>query len=57
MHNVHHLLSLMRSARNAIIEDRYPAFVRVFFQNYFGDMGPPNWAVTALRGVGIDLER
>ena len=55
MHNVYHLLSLMRSARNAILEDRYPAFLRSFFSRYFGDKGAPSWAVAALRGVGIDL--
>ena len=55
MHNVHHLLSLMRSARTAILEDRYPAFVHTFFLNYFGAQGPPGWAVVALKGVGIDL--
>jgi hypothetical protein len=55
MHNVHHLLSLMRSARNAILEDQYPAFVQRFFSRYFRDKGAPSWAVTALKGVGIDL--
>lgn len=53
MHNVHHLLSLMRSARTAIIEDRYPDFVRTFFTNYFGHKGVPEWAVKALKGAGI----
>ncbi|KIW20242.1 queuine tRNA-ribosyltransferase [Exophiala spinifera] len=55
MHNVHHLLSLMRGARNAILEDRYPDFARTFFANYFGAKGTPDWAVEALRGVGIEL--
>ena len=55
MHNVHHLLSLMQLARNAILEDQYPAFVRKFFLRYFGAKAAPSWAVTALDGVGIDL--
>ncbi len=55
MHNVHHLLSLMRRARNAILEDRYPEFVRSFFAKYFADKGVPDWAVDALRGVGIEI--
>jgi queuine tRNA-ribosyltransferase catalytic subunit len=55
MHNVHHLLSLMRSARTAIVEDRYPDFVRSFFDRYFGDKGVPEWAVEALKGAGIDV--
>ncbi|KAJ9499780.1 hypothetical protein H2202_004770 [Exophiala xenobiotica] len=55
MHNVHHLLSLMRRARNAILEDRYPEFVRNFFAEYFADKGVPDWAVDALKGVGIEI--
>lgn len=57
IHNVHHLLSLMGSARQAILEDRYPEFLREFFSNlYKGDkLKYPKWAVEALRGVGVDL--
>lgn len=55
MHNVHWMLDLTRRARTAILEDRYPAFSRQFFQDYFSGKGPPEWAVDALKGVGIDL--
>ncbi|KAI9817930.1 MAG: hypothetical protein M1832_004550 [Thelocarpon impressellum] len=57
MHNVHHLLSLMGSARTAIVEDRYPAFLKSYFATlYAGVKGMyPAWAVTALRRVGVDL--
>lgn len=55
MHNVHHLLELMRRARTAILEDRYPAFVKDFFATYFGGKPAPEWAVEALRGVGIEI--
>ncbi|KAM0095839.1 hypothetical protein ACP6JD_000650 [Aspergillus fumigatus] len=56
IHNVHYLLNLMGSARQAILEDRYPAFLREFFDNLYGDKAKfPEWAVTALRGVGVDL--
>ena len=57
MHNVHYMLSMMRSARQAIIEDQYPAFLREFFSNlYGGDRTKiPEWVVGALRGVGVDL--
>lgn len=57
MHNVHHLLSLMRTARQAIIEDRYPQFVRDFFLRYYGGKRIPFWAIDALQGVGIDLNQ
>ncbi|KAF1830069.1 queuine tRNA-ribosyltransferase [Decorospora gaudefroyi] len=57
MHNVHYQLNLMRLAREAILKDRYPHFVRDFFSKlYDGDQQKyPEWAVTALRGVGVDL--
>ncbi|KAL8870374.1 MAG: hypothetical protein Q9174_003565, partial [Haloplaca sp. 1 TL-2023] len=57
MHNIHHLLHLMTRIRNAILEERYPAFLKSFFSTlYAGDMGKiPSWAVGALRGVGVDL--
>ncbi|OKP10827.1 hypothetical protein PENSUB_3647 [Penicillium subrubescens] len=57
MHNEHYMLKLMGSVRQAIIEDRYPAFLRQFFSNiYSGDKTKyPEWAVGALRGVGMDL--
>lgn len=56
-HNVHYMLKLMGAVRQAIIEDRYPAFLRRFFFNiYNGDKTKyPEWAIGALRGVGMDL--
>ena len=57
IHNVHHLLDLMRRIRTAIIDDRYPAFLKSYFDTlYTGDKAKyPEWAVDALRGVGVDL--
>ncbi|CRK23438.1 hypothetical protein BN1708_013674 [Verticillium longisporum] len=57
IHNVWYQLELMRNVRQAIIEDRYPDFVRQFFGNlYDSDKTKfPEWAVEALRGVGVDL--
>lgn len=56
IHNVHYLLSLMGSARQAIIEDRYPSFVKDFFRKLYPDReNTPAWAVGALKGVGVDL--
>ena len=57
MHNVHYLLSLMGKVRAAIIEDRYPDFLRAYFSKaHGGDMTRvPTWAVMALREVGVDL--
>lgn len=57
MHNVHYLLSLMGRIRAAIIEDRYPEFLRAYFRKaYASDVTRvPTWAVTALREVGVDV--
>ena len=56
MHNVHYLLDLMSKVRQAIIEDRYPVFIRDFFGKLYDDGGDlPTWAVDALRGIGLDL--
>lgn len=57
MHNVHHLLSLMGAARRAILEDRYPDFLKNYFRTlYNGDESKvPKWAITALGDVGVDL--
>ncbi|KAG5295359.1 queuine tRNA-ribosyltransferase [Histoplasma ohiense] len=56
MHNVHHMLALMGSLRAAILQDRFPDFLHKFFKTRYGDYTSiPQWAVTALRGVGVDL--
>lgn len=57
MHNIHYLLTLMRQIRTAIIDDKYPAFLRSYFSTmYAADKSRyPQWAVGALKGVGVDL--
>jgi queuine tRNA-ribosyltransferase len=54
MHNVHHLLTLMKDAREAIIQDRFPAFIKEFFTRLYPG-GAPQWAIDALIGVGVDI--
>lgn len=56
IHNVHYQLALMGRVRAAIVEDRFPAFLRVFFRDLYGALDAvPGWVVGALRGVGVDL--
>jgi queuine tRNA-ribosyltransferase catalytic subunit len=56
MHNVHYLLNLMKLAREAILEDRYPHFVKDFFARLYPNRDDyPRWAITALSTVNIDL--
>jgi len=45
----------MGRARQAIIEGRFPEYLKLFFSQYFGDAGYPEWCVNALRSVGVDL--
>jgi tRNA-guanine transglycosylase len=63
IHNVWYQLNLMREVREAIIEDRFPAYIRQFFQDRYTAEAPaskeslyPEWAVEALKIVGVDLE-
>jgi len=57
IHNVWYQLALMRSVRQSIIEDRFPAFLKKFFSNqHGGDKSKyPDWAVEELGTVGVDL--
>lgn len=56
MHNVHYQLNLMKRVRQAIIEDRYPAFLKEFFATLYEEKSKyPKWAIGALKGVGVDL--
>jgi queuine tRNA-ribosyltransferase catalytic subunit len=56
IHNVYYQLNLMRQVREAIMEDRYPQFLKQFFGKLYDEPSKfPQWAVDALRGVGVDL--
>ena len=57
MHNVWYQLALMRSVRESIIEDRFPALLKQFFSDlHEGEKSKyPDWAVEALQTVGVDL--
>ncbi|KAI9722479.1 MAG: hypothetical protein M1828_004726 [Chrysothrix sp. TS-e1954] len=55
VHNVTQQLSLMTKARDAIIEDRYPSFLRKWFDTRYEASEIPLWAIESLRRVGVDL--
>lgn len=58
VHNVHYLLDLMARARQAILDDEFPAFLRIFFAKLYGEKSKiPSWILDALRGVGVDLSQ
>ncbi|EFX06121.1 queuine tRNA-ribosyltransferase [Grosmannia clavigera kw1407] len=56
MHNVWYQLNLMREVRDAILADRFPAYIKDFFAALYPDKASyPEWAVDALAGVNVDL--
>jgi tRNA-guanine transglycosylase len=58
IHNVFFLLDLMQRAREAILADEYPAFLKGYFDKMYAGQRDkyPTWAVEALLGVGVDLK-
>ncbi|KAI5783916.1 queuine tRNA-ribosyltransferase [Peziza echinospora] len=57
IHNVYYLLQLMADARQSIVEGRFERFLRAWFARWNGwnKERYSEWAVGALRGVGVDL--
>jgi queuine tRNA-ribosyltransferase catalytic subunit len=50
------MLQLMKQVQAAILEDRYPEFVRAFFAKIYQRREDfPAWAVNAMSAVGVDL--
>lgn len=54
-HNITFQARLVGQTRDAILNGTFPNYLRSFFAGYFGDVGYPEWAVNALRSVGVDL--
>ncbi|KAJ1898965.1 Queuine tRNA-ribosyltransferase catalytic subunit 1 [Coemansia sp. RSA 2337] len=54
IHNIAFQMRLMLDIRKAIVEDRYPAFIREFMRTRFGKT-VPMWIVDALKSVNVDL--
>ena len=61
-HNIAYMMSLIRSMRQAILEDRYPEYVQSFINDQFpkgiaGDDqgGCPVWVRNALSAAGIEI--
>ncbi|KAH8923659.1 queuine tRNA-ribosyltransferase 1 [Atractiella rhizophila] len=55
-HNLAYMATLMARTRAAILEDRFPSFLKEYFRSYYHEAkNYPRWAVDALRSVGVDL--
>ncbi|ROL53080.1 Queuine tRNA-ribosyltransferase catalytic subunit 1 [Anabarilius grahami] len=56
IHNISYQLTLMRSVRQSIIDQRFPEFVKTFMKRMFPSSEQyPSWAVEALQSVNITL--
>lgn len=55
-HNIAYMMSLVRSMRQAILEDRYAAFAKDFVRDQFRDENVPTWVADALTAASIDLQ-
>ena len=55
VHNVCHQLRLMLRLRDAIIQDKLPAFIQDFMIGIYPDKNYPQWATNALGSVGVKL--
>jgi queuine tRNA-ribosyltransferase len=53
-HNVHFMMQLMKNIREAIIDQRFPEFVRDFMHRMYPEE-VPEWVVNALREAEIEL--
>ncbi|XP_056433161.1 queuine tRNA-ribosyltransferase catalytic subunit 1 [Gadus chalcogrammus] len=58
IHNISYQLTLMLSARQSIIDGRFPDFVKNFMRKMFPSSDQyPSWAVDALASVNITLDQ
>ena len=60
-HNIAYMMSLVRSMRKAITENRFPEYVRAFINDQYpgkdqGGEDCPGWVVDALTAAGISLK-
>lgn len=45
----------MKDIRESIVKNEFPAFIKAFMQEYYGSTPIPEWIVTALSKVNIQL--
>lgn len=55
VHNLHYMRRLTQRIREAVMDDRYPEFIKEFMAARYPN-GVPGWIAEAMRSVGVDLE-
>jgi queuine tRNA-ribosyltransferase catalytic subunit len=55
-HNITYMMRLVGDMRQAVLDDRFPEFCRLFVKKHFPDTRTvPKWVVNALQEAGISL--
>ena len=54
-HNIIFQSQVMGGARDAIMNDTFPEYLRKFFARYYANAAYPRWCVEALKSVGVDV--
>ncbi|KAG9407148.1 Queuine tRNA-ribosyltransferase catalytic subunit 1 [Aphanomyces cochlioides] len=55
-HNVAYMLNLMAKVRQAILDDKFPTFVRAFLKEWHQGSEIPQWVKDALNHVNISID-
>ncbi len=48
-------MRLMSRIRQAIIEQRFPEFIKEFVASYYQDKDIPQWIINSLKSVNVEL--
>jgi queuine tRNA-ribosyltransferase len=48
-------MRLMSRIRQAVIDQRFPEFIKEFVSNYYQDKDIPQWIINSLKSVNIRL--
>eukprot|EP00871_Galdieria_phlegrea_P000347 jgi/Galph1/1312/GphlegSOOS_G5970.1 len=54
-HNIAYMVQLMKSLRNAIVDNTFPDVVRMFLHKQYPDKNIPTWVADALQTAKIDV--
>ncbi|XP_002736484.1 queuine tRNA-ribosyltransferase catalytic subunit 1-like [Saccoglossus kowalevskii] len=57
IHNIAFQMSLMRSIRASIVEDRFPQFIKSFMKTVYPDEDYPTWVRESLASVDVHLSQ
>lgn len=56
IHNITYQMTLMNQIREAIIMDKFPDFVKIFLKEMYHDSTIPQWVISALAAVNVEIQ-